>query len=86
MFPHPERVSEVLAPLQGANQCSIVSGGLRFASTTGYFLTALRAKNHILPNAHGSLTFVRTLSPLRLNFPKTSNQREDNYGASKDVR
>ena len=32
-----------LAPLQGANHSSIHSGGLRFASTTGYYLAALQA-------------------------------------------
>ena len=32
-----------LAPLQGANHSSILSGGLRFASTTGYYLAALQA-------------------------------------------
>jgi hypothetical protein len=30
--------------LQGAEQCSRLSGGLRFAPTTGYYLTALRAE------------------------------------------
>jgi hypothetical protein len=44
MIPDPESVSEFLAPLQGAEQCSPLSGGLRSASTTGYYLTALLAE------------------------------------------
>ena len=32
-----------LAPLQGANHSSFLSGGLRFAATTGYYLAALQA-------------------------------------------
>ena len=32
-----------LAPLRGANHPSFLPGGLRFASTTGYYLAALRA-------------------------------------------
>ena len=33
-----------LAPLRGANVFPPLSGGLRFASTTGYYLPALRAE------------------------------------------
>ena len=32
-----------LAPLRGAHHPSFLPGGLRFASTTGYYLAALRA-------------------------------------------
>jgi hypothetical protein len=38
----------LLAPLQGAVNCSTVSGGLRFASTTGYFRRTLRVQMPIL--------------------------------------
>jgi hypothetical protein len=38
--PDPERVSEIVAPLRGADGCSPISGGLRYAPTTGYYLTA----------------------------------------------
>ena len=34
---------EILAPLQGGNSFLICSGGFLFASTTGYYLPALRA-------------------------------------------
>jgi len=43
---HPERVPDIpenLAPLQGAVVISMLSGGLRYATTTGYSLSALRA-------------------------------------------
>ena len=44
----PERVAEIiLAPRWGALVCAANSGGLRFASTPGYFLPALRA-GHII--------------------------------------
>jgi len=33
---------DYLAPLQGCNQRTRRSGGLRFAPTSGYFLTSLR--------------------------------------------
>jgi hypothetical protein len=33
-----------LAPLRGALMPSLVTGGLRYAATTGYYLLALRAK------------------------------------------
>jgi hypothetical protein len=35
---------EILAPLRGATLFLICSGGFRFASTTGYYLPALRAE------------------------------------------
>jgi hypothetical protein len=35
---------ENLAPLQGAALISVLSGGLRCASTTGYFLSTLRVE------------------------------------------
>ena len=53
---HPDRVPdeqgvqavffEILAPLRGATLSLICSGGFRFASTTGYYLPALRADAH----------------------------------------
>ena len=39
---------EILAPLRGASFFLISSGGFRFASTTGYYLPALRADAHVL--------------------------------------
>ena len=38
-----EILFEILAPLRGATLFLICSGGFRFASTTGYYLSALRA-------------------------------------------
>jgi hypothetical protein len=38
----PERFG---APFQGAADCKLLSGGLRYATTTGYFLSALQADN-----------------------------------------
>jgi len=43
-IPDPERVSEIVAPLRGADGCSLISGGLRYAATTGYSLTAFQAE------------------------------------------
>ena len=44
MIPDPERVSDILAPLQGADGGSQLSGGLRCAATTGYYLAAFQAE------------------------------------------
>jgi hypothetical protein len=38
----------LLAPFQGAEFVSVSSGGLRYAPTTGYYLTALRAETNTL--------------------------------------
>ena len=56
-----------LAPFQGAELFLIVSGGLRFAATTGYFLTALQAdsSSSFLTHHHSSL-FTFTLINLHL--------------------
>jgi hypothetical protein len=37
-------VRKTVAPLQGADQRTLLSGGLRFALTTGYYLPALQAE------------------------------------------
>src|SRR3989442_9138448 len=43
MIQHPRRGGrKAVAPLQRANNLLPLTGGLRFASTTGYFLTTLR--------------------------------------------
>jgi len=41
-FSDPERVTDFLAPFQGANSALLFSGGLRFAATPGYSLATLR--------------------------------------------
>jgi hypothetical protein len=46
----PERVSEIWHPFQGASERILLSGGLRYAATTGYFLTALQAGTRSLPH------------------------------------
>jgi hypothetical protein len=61
MIPDPERVSEFLAPLQGAEQCSPLSGGLRSASTTGYYLAALLAEMQLRPFASLYYLWSRSL-------------------------
>jgi hypothetical protein len=54
MFLHPERgVRKMVAPLQGANNEGAVSGGLRYAATTGYYLTALQAEIRFATFSHG---------------------------------
>ena len=35
-----------LAPVPGADQFRFLSGGLRYAATTGYYLTAFQAETH----------------------------------------
>jgi hypothetical protein len=42
----------MLHPFQGAGNYPLVSGGLRFASTTDYYLAAFQAEKP-LPTAHG---------------------------------
>ena len=42
--PHSEGVQEPLRPLQGLKSFASPSGGLRCATTTGYYLTALQAE------------------------------------------
>jgi hypothetical protein len=37
-------VRKTVAPLRGTEQGTLLSGGLRYAATTGYYLTALQAK------------------------------------------
>jgi hypothetical protein len=32
--------------------CSLLSGGLRYAATTGYYLTAFQAEIRLLPFSH----------------------------------
>jgi hypothetical protein len=47
---HPEGVPPVsLTPFQGVRHFRLMSGGLRFAATTGYYLTALQAEAVHLP-------------------------------------
>jgi hypothetical protein len=41
-----------VAPLQGAAPLGVLSGGLRYALTTGYYLTALQAEIRSLRFAH----------------------------------
>jgi hypothetical protein len=48
---------EELAPLQGANRLNPRPGGLRFAATSGYFLTTLRV-------AKDELAFVKRHPPI----------------------
>ena len=44
MIPHPERVSEKRwHPSRVRTTWALLSGGLRYAATTGYYLTALQA-------------------------------------------
>lgn len=45
MISDPDGVSEVLAPLSGCGRCPLLSGGFRYAPTTGYSLAALQAGN-----------------------------------------
>lgn len=44
----PEGVSEILALLQSADKRSPLSGGLRCAATTGYYLRAFQAQEDAL--------------------------------------
>ena len=44
MIPHAESVPETVAPLQGAEETVPASGGLRYATTTGYCLAAFQAE------------------------------------------
>jgi hypothetical protein len=51
MIPDPERVSEIVAPLLGCEWMLYDSGGLRYAPTTGYSLTAFQAEKHFRSGA-----------------------------------
>lgn len=42
MTSDPGRVAEIVAPLRSADVSSLVSGGLRCATTNGYYLSRLR--------------------------------------------
>ena len=45
IIPHPERVSEKRWRPSGVRTTwALLSGGLRYAATTGYYLTALQAE------------------------------------------
>ena len=49
IIPHPERVSEKCGTTSGVhNPEALLSGGLRFAPTTGYYLPARRAESRYL--------------------------------------
>ena len=48
IFPTLEGCQKTVAPLQGADEVLLVSGGLRSAATTGYYLTAFQAGNQSL--------------------------------------
>ena len=71
MIPDPERVSEVLAPLRGAGKLCLLSGGLRCAATTGYYLPALQAENRLGEGSGARSSGSNALSvPLRnWSFP-----------------
>jgi hypothetical protein len=58
MIPDPERVSEILAPFQGADERSLLSGGLRRAATTGYYLAAFQAETD--PLIRGGSPLIRS--------------------------
>jgi hypothetical protein len=58
-----ERKIKILAPLRGAPLFLICSGGFRFASTTGYYLAALRAETRILVFIDFHATVFRLSSP-----------------------
>ena len=45
IFPTLEGCQKTVAPLQGADELLLVSGGLRYGATTGYYLTAFQAGN-----------------------------------------
>jgi hypothetical protein len=52
MISHPEKgCQKTVAPLQGADELLLLSGGLRYAATTGYYLTAFQAETRSLPLA-----------------------------------
>jgi hypothetical protein len=46
MIPDPERSLRILAPRPGANELSLATGGLRYATTTRYYLAAFQAEDH----------------------------------------
>jgi hypothetical protein len=48
MIPHPEQVSERWHPSGVRTTWALLSGGLRYAATTGYYLTALQAETRSL--------------------------------------
>jgi hypothetical protein len=54
MISHLEQgARKSLHPSQGAEELLLVSGGLRYAATTGYYLTALQAeKSNLLRPVH----------------------------------
>jgi hypothetical protein len=69
-----------LAPLRGADDDSLLSGGLRYAATTGYYLTALQAEKSnllrpdrsaycLLPTAYCPLPTAYCPLPTAFRFP-----------------
>jgi hypothetical protein len=54
---------KAVAPLQGAGERPFRSGGLRYAPTTGYYLTALQAEDVLATFSH-SLYRVVVLTSL----------------------
>jgi len=66
IIPHPERVSEKRWHPSGVRTTwAPRSGGLRYAATTGYYLTALQAENPLDWFSHDA-------TALRLNRPFNS--------------
>ena len=55
-----------MAPFQGANSFLLSSGGLRYATTTGYFLAAFQAERplNILPQTASVLVATVEVQPL----------------------
>jgi hypothetical protein len=58
-----------LAPFQDATDYKLLSGGLRYATTTGYFLSALQADNplsHIFTNLYRARFCISALISCRV--------------------
>lgn len=53
--------AEVLTPLRGVGFRSARTGGLRFATTSGYFRSTLRVENASLVNVSRSITALSDL-------------------------
>jgi hypothetical protein len=60
---------KTVAPLQGANERSLRSGGLRYAPTTGYYLTAFQAED--------ALASFHTIAEARIAKKRSTNSHEN---------
>ncbi len=58
-----------MAPFQGADHWGLRSGGLRYAATTGYYLTAFQAETRPLPRSVLQATGLAKSDLIHYTFP-----------------